>query len=336
MTPDDEAPLDPDDPGEPPIPPDPADQVMPGPIGPGRRSRRTPPRPSDPLVPVQAHVPRPYEAPDMGPDPDRDPGPDAAATDEPGDADTGADAAGAAQPSIGQSAGEAVMTLVDHLAELRNRIVWSVLAILAGAILGFAAGDRIIEFLRDPLPITDPLRFSSIGDPFAIRIRIALIVGIILAMPVLLWHVWRFIAPGLTDDERRAIRPWIPAALVFFILGVSIAYVVLPFAATFLLSFATDDLQPLLTAREYFDFVSTLFLAFGLLMEFPILLVGLSRVGIVTSERLSRSRRVAVLAIAVFAAAATPGGDLVSPAILGITLYLLYEGTIIVIRRSGR
>jgi len=228
------------------------------------------------------------------------------------------------------------MSLIDHLAELRNRIIWSALAILVGSAVGFYFGPEIIAFLRSPLPTEQPLVFTSIGDPFAIRIRIAIVVGIILAMPVILWNVWRFIAPGLTGPERRAILPWIPAALLFFVLGVSIAFVVLPFAAAFLLSFDTPDLQPLLTAREYFDFVSTMFLAFGLLMEFPILLVGMSRVGIVTSERLRRSRRIAVLAIAIFAAAATPGGDLISPAILGLTLYLLFEGTVVVIRRSGR
>lgn len=230
----------------------------------------------------------------------------------------------------------AVMSLVDHLSELRTRIMWSILAIALGAVVGFAAGEPIIAFLRSPLPTDQPLVFTSVGDPFAIRIRIAVVVGIILGMPVILWNLWRFIAPGLTDVERRAILPWIPAALFFFTLGVSIAYVVLPFAAAFLLSFQTPDLQALLTAREYFDFVSTMFLAFGLLMEFPILLVGLSRVGIVTSDRLTRSRRLIVLAIAVFAAAATPGGDLVSPAILGLTLYVLFEGTVLVIRRSGR
>jgi sec-independent protein translocase protein TatC len=238
-------------------------------------------------------------------------------------------------PPAGGETG-AVMSLVDHLAELRNRIAWSILGIGVGGLVGFYFGPEIIKFLRSPLPTETPLVFTSIGDPFAIRIRIAVVVGIILAMPVILWNVWRFIAPGLTTSERRSILPWIPAALVFFLIGVLIAYAVLPFAAAFLLQFQTEDLQPLLTAREYFDFVSTLFLAFGLLMEFPILLVGLSRVGIVTSERLRRSRRVSILGIAIFAAAATPGGDLVSPAILGLTLYILFEGTIFVIRRSGR
>jgi sec-independent protein translocase protein TatC len=231
---------------------------------------------------------------------------------------------------------ETVMSLVDHLAELRNRIIWSVLAIIVGAIVGFLTGEPIIAFLRSPLPSDTPLFFTGVGDPFAIRIRIAVVVGIILAMPVILWNIWRFVSPGLTASERRSILPWIPAALAFFLLGVGIAYIVLPFAAAFLLSFETADLQALLTAREYFDFVSTMFLAFGLLMEFPILLVGLSRVGIVTSDRLRRSRRVIVLGIAIFAAAATPGGDLVSPTVLGVTLYALFEGTVFVIRRSGR
>src|SRR5258706_85592 len=159
-----------------------------------------------------------------------------------------------------------------------------------------------------PLPANLPLVVTSIGDPFAIRIRIALVAGVILAMPVWLWHVWRFVAPGLTASERRAILPWIPAALAFFLLGVGVAYVVLPFAAAFLLSFLTPALEPLLSIREYFDFVTTLFLAFGILMEFPILLVGLSRVGIVTSARLRRSRRVIVLGIALFSAGGPPGG----------------------------
>lgn len=231
---------------------------------------------------------------------------------------------------------ETAMSLVDHLSELRNRIVWSLLGIGLGAVVGFATGEQIISFLSSPLPRDLTLYYNGIGDPFAIRIRIALVTGIILAMPVILWQVWSFVAPGLTPSERRAILPWIPAALVFFTVGVSIAYVILPFAAAFLLAFQTPDLKPLLTAREYFDFVSTMFLAFGLLMEFPILLVGLSRVGIVTSERLRRSRRLIVLAISVFAAIATPGGDLVSPIVLGLTLYVLFEGTIVVIRRSGR
>lgn len=228
------------------------------------------------------------------------------------------------------------MPLTSHLAELRNRLVWSILAILAGGLVGFAAGDNLIAFLQAQLPPDVDLQQIELGDGFAIQIQIALVVGIVLAMPVLLWHVWRFIAPGLTRAERRAVLPWIPAALVFFVIGVTIAFVVLPYAAQFLLSFVPPGVQRNINIRSYFDFITSLFLVFGVLMEFPILLVGLSRVHIVTSERLSRSRRLVILGIAVFAAVVTPGGDLVSPAVLGITLYVLFEGTIFFIRRTGR
>ena len=125
-------------------------------------------------------------------------------------------------------------------------------------------------------------------------------------------------------------------ALIFFLLGVGIAWTVLPFAAQFLLGFSSPDLRPLLTARDYFDFVSTLFLAFGLLMEFPIVLMALARVGVVTSRRLRGARRPVVLGIAIFATAATPGGDLISPAVLGLSMYVLFELSIVLIRRSGR
>lgn len=230
----------------------------------------------------------------------------------------------------------ATMSLAGHLTELRNRLVWSLLAIAAGGSVGFAYGDPIIDVITAPIPPNVPIILTQIGAGFAVRLQIALVVGVILAMPVILWHVWRFVAPGLTPAERRAVLPWIPAALVFFAMGVGVAYIVMPFAAQFLLSFLTDRVQPMLDLTSYIDFMSTLFLAFGILMEFPILLIGLSRVGIVTSDRLRRSRRMAILVIAVFAAVATPGGDLVSPFVLGLTLYLLFEGTVWFIRRTGR
>ena len=132
------------------------------------------------------------------------------------------------------------------------------------------------------------------------------------------------------------MRPWVPLALFFFALGVGIAYVVLPYALAFLFSFNDDKLIENVAAGPFFDFVTTTFLAFGLVMEFPILLVGLSRVGIVTSDRLRQARRYVILGIAIFSAIATPGGDLVSPFVLGATMYLLYEGTVFFIKRTGR
>jgi len=229
----------------------------------------------------------------------------------------------------------AVMSLVDHLGELRDRLFRCILAIVAGSAVGFYFAAPVRNFLLEPLP-GGVAQVLGPGDAFAIQIRIAVVIGIILAMPVLLYQVWAFVAPGLTPAERRSARPWIPLALVFFALGVGIARLVLPFAVAFLLSFTDDRLVANIAAGPYFDFVTTMFLAFGLVLEFPILLVGLSRVGILTSERLRAARRYVLLGIAIFAAVATPGGDLVSPFALGGTMYLLYELTVLFIKRTGR
>jgi sec-independent protein translocase protein TatC len=230
---------------------------------------------------------------------------------------------------------ESVMSLVDHLGELRTRLFRSILAVAVGSAVGFYFAVPIRNFLIEPLP-GDKVQVLGIGDAFVIQMKISIVVGIILAMPVLLYQLWAFVAPGLTPSERRTVRPWIPLALLFFVLGVAIAYFILPFAIAFLFSFTDDVLVAQPAAGPYFDFVTTLFLVFGLIMEFPIILVGLSRVGIVTSERLTSSRRMIILGIAVFAAVATPGGDLVSPIVLGGTMYVLFELTVLFIRRSGR
>ena len=230
---------------------------------------------------------------------------------------------------------ETVMSLIDHLGELRTRLFRSILAVAVGSVIGFYFSVQIRDFLIAPLPV-DHVQVLGIGDGFIIQMKIAIVAGIILAMPVLLYQLWAFVAPGLTPSERKSVRPWIPMALVFFALGVVIAYIVLPFAIQFLFSFTDDVLVAQPAAGPYFDFVTTMFLAFGLVMEFPIILVGLSRVGIVTSERLVASRRMVILGIAIFAAVATPGGDLVSPFVLGGTMYVLFELTVLFIRRSGR
>ena len=234
------------------------------------------------------------------------------------------------------------MSLVDHLTELRSRIVRVILAVAVGTAIGFAFATQVIRVLHDPvvraLPPGADSRLLNLapGDAFVIYLRVAVVFGIIVAMPVILYQLWSFVAPGLTSSERRIAAPWIPLALVFFALGVGIAYIVLPFALGFLLSFGGDVFQNQLGARQYFDFVTTMFLAFGIVMEFPIVLFGLSRVGIVTSERLKASRRYVILGIAVFSALVTPGGDIVSPIALGGTMYVLFELTTFVIRRTGK
>lgn len=237
-------------------------------------------------------------------------------------------------PAPVQPGGEGVMSLVDHLGELRSRLFRVILAVAAGAVLGFWMAPGIIDILA--VPAGGKVIVLGPGDAFFITMKIAIVVGIILAMPVILYQLWAFVAPGLTAQERRVIRPWLPMALFFFALGCVIAYVILPYAMQFLLSFTSATLVNSLAAGPYFDFVTTLFLAFGLTMEFPIVLFALSRVNVLSSQRLRASRRYVILGITIFATIATPGGDLVSPFVLGLTMYLLYEATTWFIARTGK
>jgi sec-independent protein translocase protein TatC len=239
-------------------------------------------------------------------------------------------AAAAAPPAEGS-----VMPLVDHLAELRRRIIFSLLAVGLGSIAGFVFGPHIIDVLKAPYGDA-PLLLLAPGDGLFITLKVAVATGIVLGMPVILYQIWRFVSPGLTPEERRLARPWVPMALAFFAAGVAIAYVVLPYAIGFLSGFGTGELQNAWTASGYFGFVTTMFVGFGLVMQYPVALVLLSKVGIVTSARLRAGRRYTILVIAVIAAVATPGGDIISPVVLGVAMYGLYELTIALVRAGGR
>jgi sec-independent protein translocase protein TatC len=237
-------------------------------------------------------------------------------------------------PAPPPPADTAVMPLFDHLAELRRRIAVCLLAVAAGTVVGFVFGSQIIAILKAPYGDA-PLLLLAPGEGFFITLKIAIVVGIVLGMPVLLFQLWRFVSPGLTSEERRLARPWVPLSLVFFVGGVAVAYVIMPFAIAFLSSFGTGALQNAWTADGYFGFVAMLFLGFGLVMEYPIVLVLLSKVGIVTSARLRASRRYVIVVIAIVSAVITPGGDPISPTVLGLTMYALYELSIVLVRAGG-
>lgn len=230
---------------------------------------------------------------------------------------------------------EKVMTLVEHLSELRLRIFIALLAMGLGTIVGFYFAPAVIDLLRTPLG--RPLFFTTLGGAFFIEVKIALMIGLALASPVILYELWAFVAPGLTAQERRVARPWIPLAVIFLLLGVGVAYAILPYTVGFLLSFQSPGvIEPLITLEAYIGFVTTLFLAFGLVMQFPIVLVLLAKVGIISVERLRRGRRYVFIGIFIFAVVVTPGGDPISPTIMALVMYPLYELTIRLVSRSER
>ena len=234
---------------------------------------------------------------------------------------------------------EKVMSLAEHLTELRRRLIIGIGAIAIGSVVGWFVAPRIIELLKAPVTpyYPGPLVFTSPSAGFFLQVKVSLFVGIILAAPIVLYQLWAFVAPGLTDHERRVARPWVPLALLFLVLGVGVAYVVLPYAMGFLISFQIPGTtEPLLTVEQYFGFVTTLFLVFGLVMQFPIVLVLLSKTGIVTTQRLRRNRRYVAVAIVIFAVVVTPGGDPVSPIVMAAVMYPLYELSIYLIARSEK
>jgi sec-independent protein translocase protein TatC len=229
------------------------------------------------------------------------------------------------------------MSLIEHLEELRRRLIIVVIAIVAAAVIGFVFSGSVLDLLRAPLPSDyDTIYFTGPADAFGIQVKIAGFIGIALAMPVILFHVWRFVTPGLTRRERRFVWPVMLAALLLFALGIVVGYLIIPYALNFLLGFARPGLQPLLTIDGYVGFVTTMLLAFGLVLEFPIVLIGLARVGILSHRRLAAQRRWAIVLIVLLAIVLTPGGDPISPLILGSVMYLLFEGSLFVIRMIRR
>ncbi len=229
------------------------------------------------------------------------------------------------------------MSLIEHLEELRRRLIIIVISVLAAAVLGYIVSGSVLDLLRSRLPEEyRTLIFLNPADAFSARLKIAGFIGIALAMPVILFHVWRFVTPGLTARERRFVWPVIIAALALFALGVVIGFIVIPYALNFLLGFAGEGLEPALTVDGYIGFVTTMMLAFGLVLEFPIVLIGLTRVGILNYRRVASQRRWAILAIVLFAIVLTPGGDPISPLILSGVMFLLFEGSLLVIRLIRR
>ncbi len=226
------------------------------------------------------------------------------------------------------------MSLVEHLEELRSRIIVVAISVVVAGILGFFLSEPILELLRVPLPDGEyRLIQLTIGEALAVRLKIALYVGIALSVPIILYEVWRFVTPGLTRPERRLIWPLLIASIGLFGLGVVLGYLVIPYALAFLLSLTPTGIDSsMLRLSEYVSFVLAIMLAFGLAFQFPVLLLIGARVGILNYRFLSARRRWAILAIVLFAIIATPGGDPTSSAVLSLVMYALFEGTLQIVR----
>ena len=238
--------------------------------------------------------------------------------------------------TIGSSDHEVTMSLIEHLEELRSRIIVVALAIGVAAIAGFFLADALIVVLREPLPDGAELIQTGVGEAFGVRVQLALMTGLAIAMPVILYEIWAFVTPGLTRSERRLVWPLLIVAVVLFAAGLALGYLLIPVAINFLLDFSLPDVPPLLRLSEYIGFVTTMLLAFGVALEFPVVLYLLARLGILSYAFLSRRRRFVALIIVVFAIIITPGDIVIGSTALAIVMYGLFEATLQLIRVLGR
>ena len=227
---------------------------------------------------------------------------------------------------------DATMSLLEHLEELRRRIIVVAVAILLAAVAGFFLADPIIVLLRSPLPEGAELIQTGVGEAFGVRIQLALMTGLALAMPIILYEIWAFVTPGLTRSERRLVWPLLLAAIVLFAAGLGLGYLLIPVAINFLLDFSLPGVPPLLRLADYIGFVTTLLLAFGLALQFPVILYLLARLGILSYAFLSQRRRFVALLIVLFAIVITPGDIVIGSATLAVVMYGLFEATLQLIR----
>ncbi len=225
------------------------------------------------------------------------------------------------------------MPLVAHLAELRRRLIISVLALVAGAIVGFILYNRILSILIRPYTEvtgkTDFVFFDPL-EAFATRLKVAAWSGGFLASPVVLWQLWRFITPGLHKKEKRYAIPFIVASILLFLLGAVVAMVTFKPALQFLIGVGGNNLTPLFSASKFLSLVILMIIAFGIAFEFPILLVFLELAGVVTSRKLRKWRRPAIVIIVGVAAVITPSQDPYSLFAMAVPMYIFYEASILI------
>jgi sec-independent protein translocase protein TatC len=221
---------------------------------------------------------------------------------------------------------EKVMPFLDHLEELRRRLLISIASVFILSLGCYFFSRQIMAILLRPFPHGEKLIFLSPTEGFMIYIKISLFAGLILSLPVLFYQLWKFVSPGLYQKERTYSIRIVFFSTFFFLVGALFCYLlVIPYGLNFLLSFADDQIVPTIQIKEYLKFVTLLIFVFGIVFELPLLSFFLTKLGLVTPQLLRTKRRYGIVAIFIAAAVLTPTTDIVSQLLLAIPLMILYE-----------
>lgn len=243
---------------------------------------------------------------------------------------------------------DAAMTLVEHLTELRRRLFLSLIAVAVGMAVGMFLYHPVLEALTRPycdvkrgldpdavcrLVVTDPL------ESFSIRLKVSGYLGLLMASPVVMWQVWRFITPGLYEREKRYAVPFVAASVLLFVLGAGLALLTFEKTLDFFAAFGGGDLELLYTPGKYLGLLVMMMLIFGLGFEFPVVLVFLQLAGVLSWRTLAKVRRYAVVGIFAVDAVITPSGDPVTLLAMAVPMVLFYEAAILmgryVLKKGG-
>ncbi len=232
------------------------------------------------------------------------------------------------------------MTLSAHLEELRRRLIVCAVAVGLAFCVTYYFSKELFRLLMAPLlavmPSEQGLIFTGLPEAFFIYLKVALVAAVFASSPVILYEIWKFIAPGLFSSEKKYIFPFVFLSAIFFVGGALFGYyVVFPFGFSFFVGFATDFIRPMPSVKEYFSFATKMLFAFGVVFELPVFTMFLSRIGLVNHRMLSRQRKHAFLGVFVISAILTPP-DVMSQLMMAGPLLILYEISIIVARIFGK
>jgi sec-independent protein translocase protein TatC len=235
------------------------------------------------------------------------------------------------------------LPFTQHLEELRKRLLVCVVALGIGFLLCYAVADKIFQILcrpwLDALPKDQAIKLIATAphEAFFTYIKVAFIAGFMLAVPVVLYELWCFIAPGLYENEKRALLPVVFFSSFFFLGGASFGYFfVFPYGFQFFTSFATDYITPMITTREFLSFTTRMLLGFGVVFELPIFAFFLAKLGLITAPLMRRIRKAAIIVIFIIAAAITPGPDIFSQLMMAGPLVILYETSVWIVHVFGK